>query len=161
MGFNGVVIDLQHHFETYPNYQNLPKISTEIYDNVVDFMQLRAVESQPSNIIINVTASANKCSPPYYFHCVMLWANSDLPGVWEALERVSGGRSGGSACGGCGREGGRNFTRKKFQLRSPPASFVPRRCPHCKSVVGLQVNTRTRQLNEVEKFKSTAPGVGR
>ena len=28
-GFNGVVIDLGHHFETYPNYQNLLKISTK------------------------------------------------------------------------------------------------------------------------------------
>ena len=47
LGFNGVVIDLQHHFKTYTNYQNLPKINTKIWDNVLDFGQLRAVESQP------------------------------------------------------------------------------------------------------------------
>ena len=27
LGFNGVVIDLQHHFEIYANFQNLPKSS--------------------------------------------------------------------------------------------------------------------------------------
>ena len=47
LGFNGVVIDLQQHFETYPNYQILPKFTNKIYDNVADFRQLRAVESQP------------------------------------------------------------------------------------------------------------------
>ena len=47
LGFNGVLIDLQHHFETYSNFLNLSKISTEIYDNVVDFTHLCAVESQP------------------------------------------------------------------------------------------------------------------
>ena len=30
LGFNGVVIDLQHHFKTYPNFQNLPKFTTKI-----------------------------------------------------------------------------------------------------------------------------------
>ena len=48
LGFNGVVIDLQHHFKTYTNYQNLPKINTKICDNVLDFGQLRAIESQSS-----------------------------------------------------------------------------------------------------------------
>ena len=51
LGFNGVVIDLQQHFETYPNYQILPKFTSKIYDNVADFRQLRAVESQPWNDI--------------------------------------------------------------------------------------------------------------
>ena len=37
LGFNGVVIDLQQHFETYPNCQILPKFTNKIYDNVVDF----------------------------------------------------------------------------------------------------------------------------
>ena len=30
LGFNGVLIDLCQHLETYPNYQNMQKISTEI-----------------------------------------------------------------------------------------------------------------------------------
>ena len=48
LGFNGVVIDLQQHFETYLNYQILPKFTNKIYDNVADFRQLRAVESHPT-----------------------------------------------------------------------------------------------------------------
>ena len=27
-------VGIQHHFETYPNYQNMPKIGTKIYVNV-------------------------------------------------------------------------------------------------------------------------------
>ena len=51
LGFNGVVIDLQQHFETYPNYQILPKFTNKIYDNVADLRQLRAVESQPGPLL--------------------------------------------------------------------------------------------------------------
>ena len=47
LGFNGVVIHLQHQ-KTDTNYQNLPNINTKIYDNVLDFGQLRAIESHPS-----------------------------------------------------------------------------------------------------------------
>ena len=46
LGFNGVVIDLQHLFMICLNFQNLHKFRTEIYDIVVDFEQLCAVESR-------------------------------------------------------------------------------------------------------------------
>ena len=63
------------------------------------------------------------------------------------------------------RKRGRKKLNAEKVLTEEPASRPSRdaapRCLHCKSVVGLQVNTRTRQLNEVEKFKSTAPGVGK
>ena len=47
LGFNGVENDLQQHFKTCPNYQNILKISTNIYVIVADLCHLRAVESQP------------------------------------------------------------------------------------------------------------------
>ena len=46
LGFNGVVIDLQHHFMICLNFRNVYNFRTEIYDIVVDFEQLRAVESR-------------------------------------------------------------------------------------------------------------------
>ena len=46
LGFNGVVIDLQHHFMICLNFQNLHKFRTEIHDIVVDSEQLRAGESR-------------------------------------------------------------------------------------------------------------------
>ena len=61
LGFNGVVIDLQQHFETYPNCQILPKFTNKIYDNVADFGQLRAVESQPRFLSLNF-ALVESCS---------------------------------------------------------------------------------------------------
>ena len=51
LGFNGVVIDLQHHFMICLNFQNLHKFRTEIYDIVVDFEQLRAVESRSRYVL--------------------------------------------------------------------------------------------------------------
>ena len=51
--------------------------------------------------------------------------------------------------------------RKKLNAEKVLTEEPVRRCLHCKSVVGLQVNTPTRQLNEVEKLPSTAPGVGK
>ena len=47
LGFNGVVIDLQHHFKTCTNFQILSKISSKIYVIVADLCHLRAVESHP------------------------------------------------------------------------------------------------------------------
>ena len=47
LGFNGVLIDLQHNFKTCTNFQNLPKISSKIYAIVADFCHLRAVEPHP------------------------------------------------------------------------------------------------------------------
>ena len=46
LGFNGVVIDLQHHFMICLNIQSLYKFRTEIYDIVVDFKHLSAIESR-------------------------------------------------------------------------------------------------------------------
>ena len=49
LGFNGVVIDLQHHFMICLNFQNLHKFRTEIYDIVAESAQLRAIESRSSH----------------------------------------------------------------------------------------------------------------
>ena len=68
---NGVVIDLQDHFKTYTNFQNLPKISTKIYNNVLDFGQLRAVEFHPRSAQLFLvflgtgSAPANKNPQPH------------------------------------------------------------------------------------------------
>ena len=67
MGFNGVVIDLQQHFETYPNYQILLKFTSKIYNNVADFRQLRAVESQPWRTIIWLSDKTAKAA----LHCLL------------------------------------------------------------------------------------------
>ena len=44
---------------TYPYYQNLQKIINKIYDNVADFRQLRAVESQPCQFIRQIQESGS------------------------------------------------------------------------------------------------------
>ena len=46
LGFNGVVIYLQHHFKTCTNFQILPKINTENLRQCRRFYNLRAVESR-------------------------------------------------------------------------------------------------------------------
>ena len=70
LGFNGVVIDLQHHFQTCTNYQNLPKISTKIYDNCVDSAHLRAVESQPWQVeLLCIRPNGTRESRPRILLC--------------------------------------------------------------------------------------------